>query len=99
VRPEHLRHAVAVVLAIILLVAFVNVVSGGRSLVMAGVIALFVILLIVFEVRSYRPKVDRKHGSWKKTSESFADPITGEHTDVFFNRETGERDYRHHHSD
>jgi hypothetical protein len=96
VRPDHLRHAVAVFLALVLLIAFVNVVSGGRSLVMAGVIALLVILLIVFEVRNYRPKVDRKHGEWHKTSESFADPITGEHTDVFFNRETGERDYRHH---
>lgn len=93
-KAAHLRHGVAVVVALLLVVAFVNAVSGGRNFPVAVIIAAIIALLIVFEVRSYRPKVDRNRGTWSKTAETFRDPITGEPTDVFFNAETGERDYR-----
>ena len=89
-----LRHTLAVIAALVLVVAFVNLLSGGRNFVIAGIAAAIVIVLILFEVRSYRPRVARDRGTWHRTGERFVDPVSGQHTDVYFNPQTGERDYR-----
>jgi hypothetical protein len=93
-RHTRLRHTLAVIAAIVLVIAFVNLLSGGRNFVIAGVAAAIVILLILFEVRQYRPAVDRTTGTWTRTGESFVDPHSGERTDVYYNADTGQRDYR-----
>ena len=48
---------------------------------------------VVIERGRYRPRVSRR-GRWEPTGERFVDPTTGRLTEVFFNQETGERDYR-----
>ncbi len=49
---------------------------------------------ILFERHRYRPPLDRTRGVWQATGERFMDPTTGRLTDVYFNPDTGERDYR-----
>jgi membrane protein implicated in regulation of membrane protease activity len=49
---------------------------------------------ILFERRGYRSRVDRTHGKWQLTGERFVDPTSGREVEVFYNPETGERDYR-----
>jgi hypothetical protein len=49
---------------------------------------------ILFERRGYRSHVDRTHGKWQPTGERFVDPTSGREVEVFYNPETGERDYR-----
>ena len=49
---------------------------------------------ILFERRGYRSRVDRTHGKWQPTGERFVDPTSGREVEVFYNPETGERDYR-----
>jgi hypothetical protein len=49
---------------------------------------------IFFERWRYRPKVDRHVGRWQPTGERFVDPTTGHKMEVFYNPDTGERDYR-----
>jgi hypothetical protein len=49
---------------------------------------------ILFERRGYRSRVDRTRGKWQPTGERFMDPTTGRLVEVYFNQQTGERDYR-----
>ena len=49
---------------------------------------------ILFERRGYRARVDRTRGKWQPTGERFMDPTTGRVVEVYFNQQTGERDYR-----
>jgi len=49
---------------------------------------------ILFERRGYRARVDRKRGKWQPTGERFTDPTTGLVVEVYYNPQTGERDYR-----
>lgn len=49
---------------------------------------------ILFERRGYRSRVDRTRGQWQPTGERFMDPTTGRVVEVYFNQQTGERDYR-----
>lgn len=49
---------------------------------------------ILFERRGYRPKVSRADGNWEKTGERFIDPTTKREMEVYYNPQTGERDYR-----
>ena len=92
-RHRHLPHALTIVAAIVLVIAFVNLLSGGRNFRMAGITAAIVIVLMLFEVQHYRPKISARDG-WQRTNERFLDPESGERTDVYFNPKTGERDYR-----
>jgi hypothetical protein len=94
VSHRSLRHVLAVAAAIVLIVAWINLLSGGRSLIAAGVSAALVIVLVLFEVQGYRPKVDRSHAGWRRTGERFVDPASGKPMDVYYNPDTGERDYR-----
>ncbi len=49
---------------------------------------------ILFERRGYRARIDRTRGKWQPTGERFMDPTTGRIVEVYFNQQTGERDYR-----
>lgn len=49
---------------------------------------------ILFERKGYRARVDRTRGKWQPTSERFTDPTTGRVVEVYYNPQTGERDYR-----
>ena len=56
-----------------------------------GVILVSAVLL---ERQRYRTRVDRTQGYWQPTGERFVDPTTERLMEVFYNRATGERDYR-----
>ncbi len=60
-------------------------------LAMNGVILVSAMLL---ERQRYRTQVDRTQGYWQPTGERFVDPTTQQLMEVFYNRATGERDYR-----
>ncbi len=49
---------------------------------------------ILFEQNAYRPRIHRSRPGWQPTGERFVDPITNALTEVWFNPDTGERDYR-----
>lgn len=49
---------------------------------------------ILFERRGYRLKVSQSAGNWEKTGERFVDPTTKREVEVYYNPQTGERDYR-----
>ncbi|HKT31344.1 MAG TPA: hypothetical protein VJS89_02475 [Gammaproteobacteria bacterium] len=52
------------------------------------------IIAILFEPWRYLPAVNRNKGRWQATGERFVDPTSGKLVEVFYNPETGERDYR-----
>ena len=49
---------------------------------------------ILFERRGYRPKVSQSGGNWQKTGERFVDTTTKREVEMYYNPQTGERDYR-----
>jgi hypothetical protein len=49
---------------------------------------------ILFERSGYRSQVNRTQGKWQPTGERFNDPTTGQVVEVYYNPQTGERDYR-----
>ena len=49
---------------------------------------------ILFERSSYRSQINRTQGKWQPTGERFNDPTTGQIVEVYYNPQTGERDYR-----
>lgn len=49
---------------------------------------------VLTERQRYRKRVDRAQGRWQSTGERFVDPTTKQLMEVFYNRDTGERDYR-----
>jgi hypothetical protein len=49
---------------------------------------------ILFERRGYRSQVNRTQGKWQPTGERFNDPTSGQVVEVYYNPQTGERDYR-----
>ena len=49
---------------------------------------------ILFERSGYRTQVNRTQGQWQPTGERFNDPTTGQVVEVYYNPQTGERDYR-----
>ncbi|MGH8279945.1 MAG: hypothetical protein ACRETQ_10350 [Gammaproteobacteria bacterium] len=53
-----------------------------------------VIVAVLFEPWRYLPKVNRNRGQWQATGERFRDPTSGKLVEVFYNPETGQRDYR-----
>ncbi len=58
-----------------------------------AVAALIVVGALVFERPRYRPTVTSSDG-WRATEERFVDPVSGKLTEVYFNPQTGEREYR-----
>ena len=49
---------------------------------------------IFFERKGYRPRVSQTGGNWQRTGERFVDPTTRREVEVYYNPQTGERDYR-----
>ena len=49
---------------------------------------------ILLERSSYRSKADTTQGNWQSTGERFNDPTSGKLIEVYYNPQTGERDYR-----
>ena len=49
---------------------------------------------ILFERSGYRTQINRTQGKWQPTGERFNDPTTGQVVEVYYNPQTGERDYR-----
>lgn len=78
------------IVAGILLAAHVTIIL----VVYLAVNGLLIVGAILFERRGYRSGVSRTQGKWQPTGERFVDPTTGQRVDVYYNPETGERDYR-----
>jgi hypothetical protein len=76
--------------AIILLAAQVTT----ALVIYLAINGLVIIGAILFERSSYRSKADRTQGKWQSTGERFNDPTTGQVIEVYYNPQTGERDYR-----
>ena len=55
---------------------------------------LILVSAMLLERQRYRIRVDRTQGYWQPTGERFVDPTTKRLIEVFYNRVTGERDYR-----
>jgi len=55
---------------------------------------LVIIGAILFERSGYRTNADRTRGKWQPTGERFNDPTSGQIVEVYYNPQTGERDYR-----
>lgn len=77
---------------------------GAVILLAAHVTIAFVIYLaingliitggILLERSSYRSQADATQGKWQSTGERFNDPTSGKIVEVYYNPQTGERDYR-----
>ncbi|MGB9428505.1 MAG: hypothetical protein WCC11_01280 [Gammaproteobacteria bacterium] len=52
------------------------------------------IIALLFERWRYGRSVNRGKGRWQATGERFVDPTSGKLVEVFYNPETGERDYQ-----
>ncbi len=91
-----LRRALLIVGGLLLLAALV-LFTHPPLLGIALYLAFYGILVvggILFERSAYRPRIQRSHAGWQRTGERFTDPVSGALTEVWFNPETGERDYR-----
>lgn len=88
------RILVVAAVGFVVLAAWQTVRGGAEGWIAVLVYAAALAVLLVFERRRYRPDVDRSSGAWQATGEAFVDPTSGTKTAVFYNAETGERDYR-----
>jgi hypothetical protein len=59
-----------------------------------AVAALIVVAALVLERPRYRRKPTGTTTGWRATGERFVDPVSGQDTVVYYNDETGEREYR-----
>jgi hypothetical protein len=80
---------------IALLVAALLLMTGQDVLTVIWLLVNGCVLVgaVVFERWRYRPNIDRNKGRWQPTGERFVDPGSGRLVDVFYNPDTGERDY------
>ncbi len=90
-----LRRALLVLGVVGLLLSGAGLLAGGGPAVLEFFLlcAIFT-AAILFERWRYIKRTDRTAGSWQPTGERFADPVTGAMTEVYYNPDTGERDYR-----
>ena len=90
-----MRWFVIVLGAVALTVAVLLLITGQDVLTVLWLLVNGCVLIgaIVFERWRYRPSIDRSKGLWQPTGERFVDPSTGRLVDVFYNPDTGERDY------
>ncbi len=83
-------------LALLALLAFANLAlwhSAGWFPI--GVYATFLAVAVAFEVGRYRPSHGGvRNAAWRATGERFFDPTTGTPTEVFYDPQSGARDYR-----
>ncbi len=81
-------------LALLAVLSFLNLVMWhSAAWFPIGVYAAIFAAAVIFEVGRYRPNV-RAGGVWKRTGERFYDPTTGTPTEVFYDPQSGARDYR-----
>jgi membrane protein implicated in regulation of membrane protease activity len=66
---------------------------GGWFVAWSVFEACVLLAALLFERWRYRPQIDRRKGNWRPTAERFVDPTTGRTVQVFYNPDTGERDY------
>jgi hypothetical protein len=90
-----LRVAVLIVCAAVGAFAVVELLSGRpgewtKIAIAAGIAC----IAILFEARRYAGAPSTPGGSWVPTGERFVDPASGETTEVWMNRASGERQYR-----
>ena len=76
--------------AVILLAAHVTTVL----VIYLAINGILIVGGILFERSGYRSRVNRTRGKWQPTGERFNDPTTGRIVEVYYNPQTGERDYR-----
>jgi hypothetical protein len=76
--------------AVILLIAHVTI----ALVIYLAINGLIIAGGILLERSSYRSNADRTQGKWQPTGERFNDPTTGQIVEVYYNPQTGERDYR-----
>ncbi len=76
--------------AVILLVAHVTI----AFVIYLAINGLIITGGILLERSSYRSKADTTQGKWQSTGERFNDPTSGKIVEVYYNPQTGERDYR-----
>ena len=55
---------------------------------------LLIVCGTLLERRGYRPRISQTGSNWQKTGERFVDPTTKREVEVYYNPQTGERDYR-----
>lgn len=89
-----LRRVAAAVAIVAFVALIVAVFSGVKVTWLAAVYIGVIVTALLFERSRYRPDVDRTSGDWQPTGERFTDPTSGEKLEVFYNAQTGERDYR-----
>lgn len=76
--------------AAILLVAHVTI----ALVIYLAINGLIIVGGILFERSSYHSNANRTQGKWQPTGERFNDPTSGQIVEVYYNPQTGERDYR-----
>jgi len=88
---------VLIAYGVLCLIGAVVLLAAGVTTVLVIYLAINGILIaggILFESSGYRSKVNRMQGQWQPTGERFNDPTTGQVVEVYYNPQTGERDYR-----
>lgn len=71
--------------------------GAGASIILIlvlGLSGLFVVGGALVERSQYRPRIRASRGRWEATGERFIDPGTRQEIEVFYNPDTGQRDYR-----
>ncbi len=76
--------------AVILLAAHVTI----ALVIYLAINGLIIAGAILLERSSYRSKANTTQGKWQPTGERFNDPTSGKMIEVYYNPQTGERDYR-----
>lgn len=90
------RALLAVGFAVLALLAFANVALWhAAGWFPIGFYAALLAVAAAFEAGRYRPNhLSVRNAAWQPTGERFFDPTTGTPTEVFYDAQSGARDYR-----
>lgn len=89
--------ALVAVIGLALCAAGIYCIVAIHALIGPGIYMLVlgaIISLGLFLEPHYRGRVRRSSGSWQSTGEKFVDPSTNKMVEVFYNAQSGEREYR-----
>ena len=89
--------ALVAVIGLALLAAGLFCVTAIHHLIAPGVYMLFIgiiILVSLFFEPHYRARIRRASGALQSTGEKFVDPSTNKMVEVFYDAQSGEREYR-----